>query len=116
MVFLLWSPTSEKSLPFSPYPDSYDHDWRLSNKKLACCPPIVITFLVQVEQKGFLVSAKPLKFSLPDPGDEPFLEVALSARVAAIVTGNKRHFRKMHYERVRILSPAEFLRTLGAEP
>ena len=52
----------------------------------------VETFLAQVEQEGFLVSAKPLKFSLPDPGDEPFLEVALSARVAAIVTGSKRHF------------------------
>jgi putative PIN family toxin of toxin-antitoxin system len=76
----------------------------------------VETFLAQVEQEGFLVSAKPLKFSLPDPGDEPFLEVALSARVAAIVTGNKRHFPKRNYEGIRILSPAEFLKTLGANP
>jgi predicted nucleic acid-binding protein len=57
-----------------------------------------------------------LKFSLPDPGDEPFLEVALSARVAAIVTGNKRHFPKRNYEGVRILSPAEFLKALGEKP
>jgi predicted nucleic acid-binding protein len=76
----------------------------------------VETFLSQIEQEGFLVSAKPLKFSLPDPGDEPFLEVALSARVTAIVTGNKRHFPKRSYEGIKILSPAEFLKTLGAKP
>jgi predicted nucleic acid-binding protein len=53
----------------------------------------VETFLVQVEQEGFLVSAKPLKFSgCADPGDEPFLEAALSARVAGMVTGNKCRF------------------------
>ncbi len=72
--------------------------------------------MAQVEQEGFLVLAKPLEFSLPDPGVEPFLEVALSARVAAVVTGNKRHFPKRNYEGIRILSPAEFLKTLGEKP
>ncbi len=66
-------------------------------------------FLEQTEQEGLLVSAKPLKFHLPDPDDEPFLEVALSGRVKAVVTGNKRHFPRKEYEGVRILSPAEFL-------
>ena len=45
----------------------------------------------------------------PDPDDEPFLEVALSGGVKAIVTGNKRHFPRKEYEGVKILSPAEFL-------
>ncbi len=66
-------------------------------------------FLEQTEQEGLLVSVKPLKFHLPDPDDEPFLEVALSGEVKAIVTGNKRHFLKKEYEGVKILSPAEFL-------
>ncbi len=66
-------------------------------------------FLEQTEQEGLLVSAKPLKFHLPDPDDEPFLEVALSGEVKAIVTGNKRHFTKKEYEGVKIFSPAEFL-------
>ena len=66
-------------------------------------------FLTQVEQEGFLVSVKPLKFHLPDPDDEPFLEVAVAGKVEAIVTGNKRHFPKKEYQGVRILSPAEFL-------
>jgi predicted nucleic acid-binding protein len=54
--------------------------------------------LSQAEQEGFLVSVKPLKFHLPDPDDEPFLEVAVSARVKAIVTSNKRYFPRREYE------------------
>jgi len=65
--------------------------------------------LEQIEEEGLLVSVKPLNFHLPDPDDEPFLEVALSGRVKAIVTGNKRHFPRKEYEGVKILSPAEFL-------
>ncbi len=66
-------------------------------------------FLEQIEEEGLLVSVRPLRFRLADPDDEPFLEVALSGAVEAIVTGNKRHFPKKEYEGVRILSPAEFL-------
>ena len=69
-------------------------------------------FLEEIEEEGLLVSVKPLKFHLPDPYDEPFLEVALSGGVKAIVTGNKRHFPKKEYEGVKILSPAEFLETV----
>ncbi|HMK75128.1 MAG TPA: putative toxin-antitoxin system toxin component, PIN family [Thermodesulfobacteriota bacterium] len=69
----------------------------------------VEAFLTQVEQEGFLVSVKPLKIHLPDPDDEPFLEVAVARKVEAIVTGNQRHFPKKEYRGVRILSPAEFL-------
>jgi len=73
----------------------------------------VDAFLAQIEEEGFLVSVKPLEIHLPDLDDEPFLEVALSGKVEAIVTGNKRHFpvdRK--YGGMRILSPAEFLELL----
>jgi len=69
----------------------------------------VEAFLDEVEKEGLLVSGRPLKFHLPDPDDEPFLEVALSAKGKAIVTGNKRHFPRKEYEGVKILSPAEFL-------
>ena len=69
-------------------------------------------FLEQVEQEGFLVSVRPFKFRLPDPDDEPFLEVALSGAAKALVTGNKRHFPRKEYEGVNILSPAEFLEML----
>jgi putative PIN family toxin of toxin-antitoxin system len=81
----------------------------LSRPKLNLAQKDVEAFLTQVEQEGFLVSAKPLEIHLPDPDDEPFLEVAIAGRVEAIVTGNKRHFPRKEYEGVRILSPAEFL-------
>jgi len=70
-------------------------------------------FLNQVEKEGILVSVMPLKFRLPGPDDEPFLEVALGARAEAIITGNKRHFPKKDYQGIRILSPAEFLEIFG---
>ena len=66
-------------------------------------------FMSQVEQEGVLVSADPLPFHLPDQSDESFLEVALSTRAAALITGNKRHFPKNRYQGIKIVSPAEFL-------
>jgi putative PIN family toxin of toxin-antitoxin system len=72
----------------------------------------VEAFLTQVEQEGFPVSVKPLEINLPDPDDEPFLEVAIAGKVEAIVTGNKRHFPKKDYKGLRILSPTEFLEVL----
>jgi len=87
----------------------------LSRPKFNLAKEAVETFLVRVEEEGLLVSAKPLNYGLADPDDEPFLEVALSAGVASIVTGNKRHFPKREYGGVKILSPKEFLETLGGK-
>jgi len=81
----------------------------LNRSKFNFAKENVEVFLEQIEEEGFLVSVKPLKFHLPDPDDDPFLEVALSGGAKAIVTGNKRHFPKKEYEGVRILSAAEFL-------
>ncbi len=81
----------------------------LNRPKFSFAKEDVEAFLDQIEQEGLLVSVKPSKIRLPDPDDEPFLEVALSARVNAIVTGNKRHFGRKAYEGVQIVSPAEFL-------
>ena len=66
-------------------------------------------FLDQVEQEGVLVLVKPLRKHLPDPDNEPFLEVALSGGVKAIVTGNKRHFPRKDCQGMKILSPVGFL-------
>jgi putative PIN family toxin of toxin-antitoxin system len=66
-------------------------------------------FLAQIEGEGLLISSVPLPFSLPDPDDEPFLEVALSAHAKTLITGNKRHFPKKAYGKTKILSPTEFL-------
>jgi uncharacterized protein len=68
--------------------------------------------MIDAPRLEFLVSVKPLEIHLPDPDDEPFLEVASAGRVEAIVTGNKRHFPKKDYKGVTILSPTEFLEVL----
>jgi len=80
----------------------------LSRPKFNFAKENVEAFLTQVEQEGFLASVKPFGIHLPDPDDEPFLEVAIAGRAEAIVTGNKRHFPGRKYGGVRVLSPAEF--------
>ena len=49
---------------------------------------------------------------LPDAGDAPFLEVALSAG-SPLVTGNLRHFPKRKRRGAQILSPRELLTLLN---
>jgi predicted nucleic acid-binding protein len=50
---------------------------------------------------------------LPDAGDIPFAEVAISASVDALVTGNLGHFDLLDKDGVPVLSPSEFLESLG---
>lgn len=45
---------------------------------------------------------------LPDPGDVPFLEIAMSANVV-LVTGNIKHFPAEQTKGCRVLSSAEFV-------
>jgi hypothetical protein len=46
---------------------------------------------------------------LPDPDDRPFLECARSADVAA-VTGNRRHYPRAAAAKVRVMTPAEYVK------
>ena len=59
--------------------------------------------------RGQTVASSPLRKPLPDPADEPFLEVAIAGRVACLVTGNRVHFPTRLRQRVKVLSPREFL-------
>ena len=87
----------------------------LNRPKFTFAKEDIDAFLDQVEKEAVLVSVMPLKFRLPDPEDESFLEVALAGKATAIVTGNKRHFPKKECEGTRILSPAEFLEAFRSE-
>jgi uncharacterized protein len=69
----------------------------------------VTAFLDQLVEEGLAVAAAPSPMRLPDPDDEPFLEVALAARAEILVTGNKKHFPKGDYGGVKIRSPEKFL-------
>lgn len=69
----------------------------------------VAAFLEQIEHRGRAVASLPLTHSLPDPDDEPFLEVAIAGKTSCIVTGNSVHFPAKLCKGVKVLSPSDFL-------
>ncbi|MDL1979606.1 MAG: putative toxin-antitoxin system toxin component, PIN family [Deltaproteobacteria bacterium] len=62
-----------------------------------------------IKQYGQVTSSLPLKNRLPDPDDEPFLEVAIAGRVKFLVTGNRKHYPSSVFKGINIFSPSEFL-------
>ncbi|GAH62448.1 unnamed protein product [marine sediment metagenome] len=65
--------------------------------------------LEQIEAAGHLVTTTPLPQNLPDPDDEPFLEVALAGEAEYLVTGNVKHYPEDRRRGVRVVSPVEFV-------
>jgi uncharacterized protein len=65
----------------------------------------LLTFM---ECESERVVATTVILGLPDPGDAPFLEVALVAR-CPLVTGNTKHYPKSLRSGVTVLTPAEFV-------
>lgn len=72
----------------------------------------VDTLLEYIETEGHRITSAVTDEPLPDNDDVPFLEVALSGRADALVTGNKRHFKVKSARGLKILSPGEFLKLL----
>jgi len=62
-----------------------------------------------IKQYGQFISSSPLKDRLPDPDDEPFLEVAIAGKVKSLITGNTVHYPSLVREGINIFSPSEFL-------
>ena len=69
----------------------------------------VRALLDQIAHVGQLVAPNPLKHSLPDPDDEPFLEVAITGKAICLVTGNIDHFPPNMRQRMRVMTPTKFL-------
>lgn len=94
---------------------AYDHrilaEYRevLRRPKFPFTAEQIDTLLDFFEKDGIPVIGSPLANPLPDPDDEPFLEIAIGGNVDALVTGNKRHFPAPATGAVRVLSPTEFL-------
>jgi putative PIN family toxin of toxin-antitoxin system len=57
-----------------------------------------------------------LRPELSDPDDEFVLELAFVARCDFIVTHNVRDLRAAERFGIRVVTPGEFLRTMGVEP
>lgn len=65
----------------------------------------------QIEARGHQVVSKPLKVPLPDPTDEPFLEVALAGGASHLITGNQKDFPLTHEQAkfVKVISANTFV-------
>ena len=67
------------------------------------------TLLSYINQNGQVISSGPLKRRLPDPDDEPFVEIAIAGQAACLITGNKKHFPKEIRQLIKIFLPSEFI-------
>lgn len=66
-----------------------------------------------ISSTGLHISAAPLGVrDIPDPSDLPFAEVAVSASVDAIVTGDKGHFEFMDRYKIAVVTPSELIRII----
>ena len=62
-----------------------------------------------IKKNGQVASTSPLQKNLPDPDDEPFLEIAISGDAECLVTGNKVHYPRKSRKGIKILTPTEFI-------
>lgn len=81
----------------------------LARPRFGFHPDRVAELLAQVEVEGVRGAPAPLRLRLPDPDDEPFLEVALSVGAEALVTGNARHYPPSRRAGIRVVSPRAFM-------
>jgi putative PIN family toxin of toxin-antitoxin system len=69
----------------------------------------VAAFLDYVAHRAHVVAALPLGARLPDPDDEPFLEIASACEAEYLVTGNRAHFPADACGEIAVVSPAELV-------
>jgi len=86
----------------------------LARPKFMFDPQRVNAVLNFLKLNGRFTLAPPLNqvdmVVVPDVDDLPFAEVAVAAKVDALVTGNTRHFSFMETQPIPVLSPAKFAR------
>jgi putative PIN family toxin of toxin-antitoxin system len=80
----------------------------LARPKFHFDPTAIRIVLAQLQSRAMRLEIKPLGLSLPDAKDVIFLEAALAARPAFLVTGNMRHFPAKACRGVEVISPSRF--------
>lgn len=83
----------------------------LARRRFGFDPIAIGIFLAFVRDTGERILAPALELRCSDAGDQPFLEVAVEAGAAALVTGNRRHFPSA--SPVPVLTPAELIQHAG---
>ena len=69
----------------------------------------VAALLDHIQHRGHTIASSPLRHSLPDPDDEPFLKAAVAGKAECLVTGNASHFPAKLCQSRDVLSPSGFL-------
>jgi uncharacterized protein len=87
----------------------------LSRPRFGFDPDSVGALMDYIGFSGHVAASLPLELRLPDPDDEPFLEVALACGSECIVTGNLVHFPADACLGVEVLSPAQFIERFRSE-
>ena len=89
--------------------------WEVLPRAKFAFDPVRITAIAEsIEKWGVSVPTQRLAAGLPDPEDDPFLEVALAAGAECLVTGNLKHFPPRLRQGVTVLTPAQFIERLRA--
>lgn len=81
----------------------------LLRPKFSFNPTDVEDLLTQIKAGGLIVAGTPLNNHLPDPNDEPFLEVAFTGKALYLITGNSKHYPLKKRQDTQVVSPQEFL-------
>ena len=92
-----------------------EYDQVLSRRRFGFDTDSVAALLDYIDFRSEVVASEPLEKRLPDPDDEPFLEVARAAGADCLVTGNLGHFPSDTWAGVVVLSPAQFLERIRAQ-
>jgi putative PIN family toxin of toxin-antitoxin system len=87
----------------------------LFRQKFRFDPERVEALLEEIRAGGIPVAAGPLAVRLPDPDDEPFLEVALAGGAQCLVTGNIKHYPAEARQGAEVLSPRSFIELYRVE-
>lgn len=87
----------------------------LVRKKFRFDPERVEILLEEIRAGGIPFAARPLAVRLPDPDDEPFLEIALAGGAQCLVTGNIKHYPPDARHGIEVISPRSFIEIYRVE-
>jgi putative PIN family toxin of toxin-antitoxin system len=99
----------EKIIPCYDVRILFEYTEVLNRPKFNFSKPEINALLDFIKYKGSLILARKYPHKLRDPGDLPFLEVALGSQAAFLITGNLAHFPK-GIGQTKVVSPAQFVK------
>jgi putative PIN family toxin of toxin-antitoxin system len=72
----------------------------------------VLIIIDYIRSIGIIAPALARPITLPDHGDETFLEAALATQADALITANIKHFPKKYCQGQKVITPRELLDNL----